>query len=133
MAKGRQEHDERVAIVQSFGKDLARRSKSRCELCEESGLKLKIFEVPPGAAEPNMNRCILICETCFDQAENPKRFQAGEHWRCLAGTAWSEVPAVQVMAVRLLKRMADSQAWAREALEELFLDEEVEAWVTEGE
>jgi hypothetical protein len=40
---------------------------------------------------------------------------------------------VQVMAVRLLRRLSKSQDWAREALDELFLDEEIEALVTEGE
>jgi hypothetical protein len=40
---------------------------------------------------------------------------------------------VQVMAIRLLKRLAKTQDWAREALDELFLDEEIEALVTEGE
>lgn len=40
---------------------------------------------------------------------------------------------VQVVAVRLLRRMAGREAWAREALDELYLDDEVEALVTEGD
>ena len=70
----------------------------------------------------------FLCDRCREQAENPKRFQAGEDWRCLSQTVWSEVPAVQVMAVRLLRRQADSQPWAQETLEQVFLDPEVEAW-----
>mgnify|MGYP000930954524 FL=1 len=40
---------------------------------------------------------------------------------------------VQVMAVRLLRRLQKSQDWAREALEELFLDEEIENLINQGE
>jgi hypothetical protein len=39
---------------------------------------------------------------------------------------------VQVMAVRLLRRQAGSQAWAREALDTLDLDEDLEKLVTEA-
>jgi hypothetical protein len=39
---------------------------------------------------------------------------------------------VQVMAVRLLRRQAASQDWAREALDGLFLDETTESLVTEA-
>lgn len=40
---------------------------------------------------------------------------------------------VQIMAVRLLRRQSASQDWAREALDDLFLDEEADALVTEGD
>ncbi len=128
MAKGYEENQARVAAIASFGKELARRSRSRCELCESSGVKLSAFEVAPVPREPDPDRCLFLCEECREQVEHPKRFQPGERWRCLAQTLWSEVPAVQVMAVRLLRRQADSQSWAREALENAFLDPEIEAW-----
>jgi len=132
MAKGREIHEERMARLSLFGKDLARRAKSRCELCESAGASLSIFEVPPVPREPDFGRCLLLCEPCREQVEEPKRFRAGEHWRFLAGQAWSEVGMVQIVAVRLLRRQSDSQAWAREALGELYLDEEVESLVTEA-
>lgn len=128
MAKGFEVNQERQAAIASFGKDLARRSKSRCELCETSGVPLKAYEVPPEPKMPELERCVFICDRCREQAENPKRFQAGEDWRCLSQTVWSEVPAVQVMALRLLRRQAGSQPWAQETLEQVFLDPEVEAW-----
>jgi protein PhnA len=132
MAKGREEHDARTARLQSFGKDLARRAKSKCELCERAGEKLSIFEVPPEPREPDIDRCLLLCERCREQADGLKRFQPGEHWRILAEMAWSGIPMVQVMAVRLLRRQAGAQAWAREALETLDLDEDLEKLVTEA-
>jgi len=43
---------------------------------------------------------------------------------------WSEVSAVQVCAVRLLRRLRDGGAgWAGDALDGLYLDPVVEAWV----
>ena len=132
MAKGREEHDTRMTQLQSFGKDLARRAKSKCELCERAGEKLNIFEVPPEPRVPDFDRCLLLCERCREQADDVKRFQAGEHWRILAEMAWSGIPMVQVMAVRLLRRQAGTQAWAREALETLDLEEDLEKLVTES-
>ena len=131
MAKGYEVNQARVAALASFGKDLARRARSRCELCEVSGVSLSAFEAPPVSAELDIGRCLLLCGRCHEQAGNPKKFEPGEHWRCLTQTAWSEFPAVQVMAVRLLRRQADSQDWAREALEEIYLDPEIEAWASE--
>jgi len=132
MAKGRELHDARMARLRAFGKDLARGAKSRCELCEASGAKLEIYEVPPEPAEPEMDRCVLLCETCLREVSKPAAFRAGEHWRCLANSVWSERPAVQVLAVRLLRRQAASQAWARETLEDLYLEEAVESWAGEA-
>jgi len=132
MAKGREEHDARTAHLQTFGKDLARRAKSKCELCERAGERLTIFEVPPAPRDPDFDRCLLLCERCREQAEEVKRFQPGEHWRILAEMAWSGVPMVQVMAIRLLRRQAGTQAWAREALGTLDPDEDLEKLVTEA-
>ncbi|MDF1861445.1 MAG: hypothetical protein P1U87_14610 [Verrucomicrobiales bacterium] len=134
MAKGYQANQERVAILKSFGKELARRSRSKCELCETTGAALSVFEVPPESKNnPDVDRCAFLCESCHEQAGNLKRFRPGEHWRCLAQTAWSETPAVQVLAVRLLRRQADRQPWAQEALDGLFLEEPLEEWSLEAE
>ena len=40
---------------------------------------------------------------------------------------WSTVPAVQVMAYRLLKRMAD-KGWPQELSDMMYLDDEMQAW-----
>ena len=42
-------------------------------------------------------------------------------------------PATQVVAWRMLNRLAKNEDWAREVVEELFLDEEVEAWAKSAE
>lgn len=128
MAKGYETHQERLAVLSSFGKDLARRAKSRCELCEAPGVKLSIYEVPPVPREPDPAACALLCGECLEQADNPKRFAAGERWRFLTRSLWSEVPAVQVLSLRLLRRQAGSQDWAREALEDAWVDPAIEDW-----
>ena len=120
-------------MVNGFGKELARRARSCCELCEKCGVPLRVVEMPPSPREPEIERCLMLCEECESALLEPKQFRSGEHWRCLATTVWSEVPAVQVAAVRLLKRLSVDQDWAREALDGVFLDEELESWVTEAE
>ena len=82
MARGLDQHKERQRILSSFGKDLTRRCKSTCELCEAKEVKLSIYEVPPVLSEPEYESCIFICETCSEQLANPKRIDAN-HWRCL--------------------------------------------------
>ena len=132
MARGREEHEARNAALRSFGKDLARRAKSKCELCEKAGEGLSIFEVPPVPRDPDPDRCLLLCGNCLGQVEEPRRFRGGDHWRFLCAQAWSEIPMVQIVALRLLKRQTDKEAWARDALDEIYLDEATEALVTEG-
>ncbi|MEM9017733.1 MAG: phnA protein [Verrucomicrobiota bacterium] len=132
MARGWQANQERLEALKRLGKELARRARSKCELCEKGGLSLSIFEVSPVPKEPEVDRCLMLCEACRSASENPEKIVAGENWRFLTESAWSELPAVQVVSVRLLKHLAGSQAWAKGALEELFLDDEIEEWVTEG-
>ena len=53
-----------------------------------------------------------------------------EEWHFLETTAWSELAPAQVTAVRMLRRFAeDDIAWARNTLENLYLDPALEAWV----
>ena len=94
---------------------------------------MSIVEVPPAPKDPEFKKCVMLCESCRKAVEAPKQFATGEQWRFLAQSVWSELPAVQVLAVRLLRQMEGSQAWAREALETVFLDEDVKRWVTESE
>ena len=127
MGKGYETHQARVAALQALGKDLARRAKSKCELTGASGVPLRPYEVPPVAAEPDLERTLLLCEACHEVLEQPKRL-AGRAWQGLAEVVWSEMPAVQVVAWRMLQCLAKREDWAREVMEEVFLDPEVEAW-----
>jgi protein PhnA len=127
MAKGYELHQARMMALQGMGKDLARRAKSKCELTGASGVPLWPYEVPPVGGEPDIERTLLVSEECREMLEHPDRL-AGRGWQCLAEAVWSEMPAVQVAAWRMLHELAKREDWAREALEEVFLDPDVEAW-----
>lgn len=105
-------------------KELQTRSGSKCELCGATD-ELKVYEVPP-TAKGKADECVLICDTCLTQIENPEKMEPN-HWRCLNDSMWSPVPAVQVMAWRLLHRLK-SEDWSHDLLDMLYLDEETLAW-----
>ncbi len=132
MGKGYETHQARVMALQRLGKDLARRARSKCELTGAAGVSLRPYEVPPVAGEPDIERTLLISEACHEVLDHPKRLK-GREWQCLAEVVWSEMPAVQVVAWRMLNHLAKSEDWAREVTEEVFLDGEVEAWAKSEE
>ncbi|MEO8615317.1 MAG: phnA protein [Luteolibacter sp.] len=132
MGKGYEQHQARVLALQGLGKDLARRAKSKCELTGAAGVPLRPYEVPPVADEPDIERILLLSEACHEALERPEKL-AGRSWQCLAEVVWSEMPAVQVVAWRMLKCLAKREDWAREAIEEVFLDPEVEEWAKSEE
>lgn len=127
MGKGYETHQSRVSALQSLGKDLARRAKSKCELTGAAGVPLRPYEVPPVPPMPELARTLLLSEACHTVLERPQQL-AGRAWQCLAETIWSEMPAIQVVSWRMLNHLAKREDWAREVIEEVFLDPEVETW-----
>lgn len=103
---------------------LRERSDSRCELCGATDA-LGVYDVPP-ASDGSADQCVLICDTCHEQIDDPDKVDAN-HWRCLNDSMWSQVPAVQIMAWRLLTRLS-AEGWPRDLLDMLYLDEETLAW-----
>src|SRR5690606_5568868 len=69
---------------------------------------------------------ILVCSTCEAQLTKSQEMDSN-HWRCLNESMWSEVPAVQVAAWRMLHRLK-SENWAQDLLDMLYLDEETLTW-----
>ena len=108
----------------SVEKSLHERSGSKCELCGAAE-GLGVYEVPP-SSDGSADESVLICATCRDQIENPDRVDTN-HWRCLNDSMWSQVPAVQVMAWRMLTRLS-AEGWPQELLDMLYLDEATLAW-----
>ena len=103
---------------------LRTRSESRCELCGATD-NLSVYSVPPHA-DDNPDECILTCGTCHEQIENPDKIDAN-HWRCLNDSMWSQVPAVQVMAWRMLTRLR-AEGWPQDLLDMLYLDDDTLNW-----
>jgi protein PhnA len=108
----------------STEKALQARSESKCELCGATE-SLGVYEVPPNS-NGSTDECVLICETCREQIENPEKVDV-HHWRCLNDSIWSQVPAVQVMVWRMLKRLS-TEAWPQDLLDMLYLDEGTQTW-----
>lgn len=106
---------------------LEERSGSKCELCGSES-SLSAYEVAPsdGSAEQS----ILLCQTCKDQIEAPETMDAN-HWRCLNDSMWSQVPAVQVMAYRVLNQLR-GEGWPQDLLDMMYLDDETLAWAQSG-
>ena len=109
----------------AFEKELNARSNSACELCTSTN-ELRAYEVAPAPNNGRLEDYIFICETCHDQIEHPETADAN-HWRCLNDSMWSEVPAVQVMAWRMLQRLR-AEGWPQDLLDMLYLEEETLNW-----
>lgn len=132
MARGFDSHQERLQALSLLGKDLARRAKSKCEICQASGVPLRIHEVAPAPREPDFAHVILVCAGCDAALLDPSAPIDAKRWRVLTETLWNEAPAVRVGVVRLLQRLAREADWARETLEEAYLEEEILEWAAKA-
>jgi protein PhnA len=104
--------------------ELLIRSSSKCELCGAVE-GLAVYEVPPGSND-SPDESILVCTSCSEQIDHPEKVD-DNHWRCLKDSMWTQVPAVQVMAWRMLTRL-NSESWAQDLLDMLYLDEDTLSW-----
>ena len=123
MARGRDAHQAHLAAVAALGKNLSRRAGSRCELCAGDA-DLRVFEVPP-SEEPDEDAAILACGGLPRGHRGQEAPRPGAACASLETAMWSEVAPAQIAAVRLLRRVAEHEDWAREALDGLWLDEEM--------
>ena len=109
-----------------MNKELIERSGGKCELCG-SAADTAVYHVLPDSYPANE---IAACQSCLAQIENNAPLD-GDYWRFLSDTMWSEVPAVQVVAWRMLNRLRN-ESWAADNLDMLYLDEETLAWAEAG-
>lgn len=105
-------------------KALESRAGGKCELCG-SEEKLSAFEVPESPTH-GVDAKVLMCASCKSQIEDPSLIDPN-HWRCLNDSMWSPVPAVQVMAWRMLHRLK-GEGWPQGLLDMMYLDEEMQSW-----
>src|SRR5690606_38673036 len=104
----------------SLEQELFQRSDSKCELCT-SGEDLNIFHVshaPAGA-----DAAILICKVCREQIEDPETTDPN-HWRCVNAGMWGPVPAVQVVARRMLTRLK-AECWPQVLRDLMHMEDDV--------
>jgi protein PhnA len=131
MAKGYDANQERKQALSLFGRDLARRAKSKCELSGASGVPLVIYEIPPVPSEPDYDRCLMVSEAVRAQLEKPTTIRPAE-WRHLSELIWSDLPPVQTMVLRILRHLAPQEPWAQHLLDEATLDPAAEAMADEA-
>lgn len=71
----------------------------------------------------------MLCARCQDLVSG-KLMGDPNQLRFLEESIWSEVLPVQLAAVRLVRKLAaDGESWAVDALDVLYLEEEVEQMV----
>ena len=104
---------------------LETRSNQTCELCSSIDEHLQAYAVPPRKDDSD-NNVVVLCNNCFTQI-SANNFSDTNHWRCLSGSIWSEVPAVQVLSYKILGKIA-TEDWALEAKESVFLADDLIAW-----
>ncbi len=108
----------------SLEQELQTRSENKCELCAATD-DLAVYEVP-SSPDSSADSCAYLCATCSTQLANPEQVDAN-HWRCLNDSMWSQVPAVQVLAWRMLSRLS-GEGWPQDLLDMLYLEDDVRAW-----
>lgn len=114
-------------LIMSVEQDLRDRSNNVCELCSGTD-DLNVYAIPdsPEVAASS----IFICATCKNQIEDPEQVEPN-HWRCLNDSMWSTVPAVQVMAYRMLYRLK-AEGWPQDLLDMMYMEEDTKAWAKNG-
>ena len=108
----------------SLLRELDERSGSKCELCS-SNVGLEAYLVAPQTEEVAQNQ-VATCSTCRDQIKGDMDLDSN-HWRCLNESMWSEIPAVQVMAYRMLNKF-ESENWAQSLLDMMYMDDKTMEW-----
>lgn len=100
---------------------LLTRSAGRCELCGATS-GLAAYPVAPRTDE------VVLCTQCLGGARSAETGDPldSPHWVCLRESAWSEHPAVQVMAWRLLGDI--HEPWASDLRDQLYLDDDTRTW-----
>jgi len=112
----------------TIDQEIQARAGAKCELCASDN-NCQIYDVPP-VIDRTADRAILLCATCRDQIDTPDRMDV-HHWRCLNDSMWTPVPAVQVMAWRMLDRLR-GEGWPQDLLDMLYLEEDILAWAQAG-
>ncbi len=112
----------------SISRELEKRSSSKCELCS-SEVKLSTYIVSPKLGDKIEDQ-VCVCSVCSDQLENNDNIDPN-HWRCINDSMWSQEPAVQVVAYRMLHKLKSTD-WAGDLIDMMYLEDNTKAWAEEG-
>lgn len=110
----------------SLEQTLIERSGGQCEL-SGSADNLIVYPLPP-ENDNHSDKAVFISQSLLTQIESDDALNAND-WRCLNDAMWSQVPAVQVLAYRMLNRLvSEGETWAQDLLDMMYLDDETKAW-----
>jgi len=112
----------------SIEQALQTRSNSNCELCTSTE-NLAVFEVAP-SSDGSAQQSVYLCNNCIEQINGTVNLDIN-HWRCLNDSMWNQEPAVQVISYRMLRRLS-SESWAQDAIDMMYMEDEVKTWAEQG-
>ena len=99
-----------------------RRASDACELC--GAPSTTVLGVGPDAT--TADRCVAACDVYIREVR--EQTYDDKHWFCLRESMWSEVAAVQVLSIRLLRRLRE-HSWAQDLLDQVYVNDDVSAWI----
>lgn len=121
MAKGYQANRVHQDEIGHLGKAIGKRAGFKCEWCAGKE-ELRIWDAQPDA-EPGLESLALLCQRCRDWAGGRKA--ADNELHAIRNALWSDVPAIAAGAAKVLAQC--QEVWAREAIEESFIDDALKA------
>lgn len=107
---------------------LLTRANNQCELCSSAN-DLDSYSVTSSNSARESD--FVACAKCRNQLELGHFDDSDGHWKCLSDSMWSTVPAVQIMAWRILSRLSQ-ETWAQDLLDMLYLDDDALEWAKDG-
>lgn len=121
MAKGYKANMERQGELAALGKAIGKRAGFKCEWCEGKD-ELRVWDYQP-EMEPEPANLALLCGRCRELADGARA--DSNELRSIGNALWSDIPAVAEGAACVLARC--KEPWAREVIEESFIDEAIKA------
>jgi protein PhnA len=120
--------------MSDLGKQLEERSGNTCEICAatdtlEVKVSLEAYEVPDSPKNVK-DTAIFACETCRMQLKGESEVEPN-HWRALNDSMWSTVPAVQVVAYRMLDQLRP-EGWPVDLIDMMYMEEDTKQWAEDG-
>lgn len=113
----------------SLVEKLNQRSGNSCELSNETE-NLHVYEVDY-SGESAADRSILISEKCIAQIEKTEEPESAFWEPILPIVMWSEIPALKIISWRMLQRFRN-ESWAVDALDMIYMEDEVLEWAKES-
>ncbi len=114
----------KLSHMKLLSSELLARCNQQCELCGAQD-HLEPYIVPPKTGQ-NVDETLAACPLCLSGILQPE-IVSESHWRCLNEAIWSPVPAVQVVAFRILTALSKHK-WAQDLKEMMYLDDAMQEW-----